>query len=144
MDPYTLVANALEAIITNTFGIVPVHDKIHVSLGFQAPVVGIAPLREDPTPSDRVVQETYVEIRYFDRWNKDINPYQTVDPRLITAKAEQLRAAINTYEFSGSGTVWFFHVEGTDYPDDPTGNKTRFVMTIKAWGNNAALVETTA
>jgi hypothetical protein len=145
MDQYTIVANHLEAVINSTFaaeGVVARHDVVHESLGQQGPIVGIAPVRDLSLLSDRVVQNTYVEVRYLDHWQKMVDPTQAVDPRSITAKADRLRVALRDALLTPSGELWFFSVDETTYPNDPTGNKTRFYMVIRAWGNNSSLVET--
>lgn len=147
MGPYAIAANALEQIINLEFadeGTVAVHDHLHAALGQKKRECGISPMRETPNPRNRVAQETWLEVRYYDIWRKEITPTTRIDPRIVTDKAERLRAAINNATINASGEMWFLNVENCEYPDDPTGNKSRFHMTIRAWGNNAALVETTA
>lgn len=151
MGPYAIAATALKTIIDTEFEaerIVAVHDRVHDSLGHDGIYVGIAPVREAPTANNRAVQETWIEIRFFDLWDKMIDPEQEVDPFPIAGRAERLRRAIKSAVTEGivttSGEMWFMHVDRVDYPDDPTGNKSRFVMIVRAWGNNSALVETGA
>lgn len=142
---YSLAAVALETIVNVTFDDVTAkHDKVHESLGFDGPVCGISPINEVPYERNRAAMQTYVEIRYFGRWDKRVDPTQSVDPRVVSDKADELQDAIRTAEVVKSGDLWFFNVERIEYPDDPTGNKTRFIMTVKVWANNSTLVETTA
>lgn len=144
---YALAAAALETIINTTFtpeGIVAIHDKPHEALGSAGAVIGIFPTYDQPNSRVGVAEEAYVEIRYYDLWDKRIDPRQALDPRIITEKAFRLKRAIKTANVHLGSNMWFFNVERTDYPDDPTGNKTRFHMLVKAWGNNPSLAETSA
>ena len=142
---YTIAANALFAICEATYPDIPVvHDKVHEAVGYRGPRIGISPVRQPMNARNKLVQETWIEIRYMGRWEKEITPDQQVDPRFIAEEAEKLLTAIRLTDVTASGEMWFFNVEQVEYPDDPTGNKTRFYMTLRAWGNNSSLVETTA
>jgi hypothetical protein len=146
VSPYVTAANVVEQIILDTFPGVPVlHDRIHDSLGWDAALIGISPQRETAS-NDRNVLHTLLEVRYFDLWDKEIDPTQTVDPRIITAKGEEFRSACRRVGANVPATAetWFFHVEEITYPLDPTGNNTRFIATVRAWGQNSGLIETTA
>lgn len=141
---YTIAANALAAICENTFPTIPVvHDRVHEAVGYKGPRIGIAPIRQPMNSRNKLVQETWIEIRYMGQWNKEITPDQTVDPRIVTEAAEALLNAIRMTDVTASGEMWYFNVEQVEYPPDPTGNHTRFYVTLRAWGNNASLVETT-
>jgi hypothetical protein len=71
----------------------------------------------------------------------DASPDETItrDVTDVEEYADRLRNA-----FSGSGATvddgdaWYLRVVGTEYPDDPTGNKTRFEMNIVCEATNAA------
>jgi hypothetical protein len=142
---YSIAANALYAICEATFPDVPVvHDKVHEAVGYKGARIGIAPIRQPMNARNKLVQETWIEIRFMGAWNKEVTPDQQVDPRTVAEQAELLMAAIRQTDVTVSGEMWYFNVEQIDYPDDPTGNKTRFYMTLRAWGNNSSLVETTA
>lgn len=141
---YTFAANALQAICEVAFPAIPVvHDKVHEALGYNGPVIGIAPIREPMNARNKMVRESWIEIRFIGNWNKDVDPAQTVDPRVVADQADLLMRTIQNSHVSVTGDMWYFNVELVDYPDDPTGNKSRFYMTVRAWGNNTSLVETT-
>lgn len=144
---YEEISALLKAVIDTEFapeGIAARHDNVHESLGHKYPVVGIAPVRDTPMLNNMATLETWVEVRFFDKYNREINPEQAVDPRTITNTAERLRRAIQgTNHLPGTSRSWFMNVVDISYPDDPTGNKSRFVMTIRAFGQNPAIVETT-
>lgn len=146
-DPFSIAFQLLEAIIAAEFsseGLTLEADNLHESLGWEGPRVGAAPISEIPWSVDMLVQDLLIEMRFYDKWDKEINPEQAVDPRLITNKAERFRRAVKTASINvGTSQVWYFDVISILYPNDATGNKTRFVATLRVRGNNAALVETT-
>lgn len=145
-DPYSILAAALEQIITAEFGTdspAPIvrHDRLHDSLGFtKRDYIGISPEREPA-----VGLETRIEalIQYYGSYDLEIDPEQIVDPRIITNKAERLRRRIQSSQFTATEQVWFMDVVAVDYPNDATGNKTKFEMRVLGHGNNSSIVETT-
>lgn len=146
-SPYEAVATALKAIIDAEFAaenIVAIHDNLHEALGQKRVAVGIAPIEDLVMGSNNVVQETWAEVRFYDLWDAKVDPAQQVDPLKITAYAERFRDACRRASAStpGTGQVWYFDVRRIQYPNDPTGNKSRFVATVRAYGNNSGLVET--
>lgn len=147
-DPFSVAFIVLQQLIDQEFapeGIQLQPDMLHDSLGHEKAICGCAPVGETPMPGQMLVQDTLVEVKYLDKFDLEIDPKQSVDPRIITNKAERMRRAVksHTLTYPGTDQVWFFDVLSTVYPNDPTGNKTRFVMQLRFRGNNAALVETT-
>jgi len=145
VDQYAIIANGLISLVNTTFaaeGVAAIHDELHESLGTERIEVGVAPVREQPMPGNRAAAHTLVTIQFFDLWDKAVDPTQMVDPRRITGFHARLKEALRTASIATSDSYWFFQWEGTEYPRDPTGNKTRFVMTVRAWSQNATLHET--
>lgn len=144
-DPYSEIAGIIETAIRAEFDdLLPYlaveHDRIHESLGTDGRTyVGISPEDEFPSNIELGIE---VLIQFYGPWNADVNPHQTVDPRAITNKAERLRQALQEVRTVGTPGVWFFDIGRTTYPNDPTGNKTRFELTVTGTGNNTGLVET--
>jgi hypothetical protein len=148
-SPFEAAAAAAITVFNTEFAaeqFVMIPDELHESLGRYSVAAGISPVEDIVRESNAVVQETWMEASLFDLWTQEISPDTVVDPFVIAGYAERYREALRVSNATdpGTGQVWFFEVRRTRYPRDPTGNKTRFVMTIKAWGNNAALVETSA
>lgn len=144
-SPYRIAAAGLEQIITTEFpdlAVVPTHDELHESLGVTGRVVGISIDRELPGMRNRVVQETYLRVQWFEQWEKDVDPTVVKDPRLIADIAFRLQVALGKATLTSSGDFWYFNWMSTEYPRDPIGNKTRFIMTVCAYANNSQLVET--
>lgn len=120
-------------------------DNLHEAVGRDRVAVGIAPVEDRANARTRIMQEAWLEVKFYGLWDDTIAPDTVINPFKITAYAERLRDALRRSQATdpGTGQVWFFDVDRTQYPNDPTGNKSRFVMTIRAFGNNANLTETT-
>lgn len=147
-SPFEAVAQAVIAVFNNEFAseqFVMIPDRLHESLGRSRVDVGIHPVEDVVNGRDAVVQETFVEVRFYDLWKQEISPETQVNPYRITGFAERFRDALRRAKATdpGTGQVWYFDVRRTAYPPDPTGNSSRFHMTIRAFGNNAGLIETT-
>lgn len=146
-SPYSIASAGLATIITTEFAdlaVVPRHDELHESLGEDGRYVGISidERGDSPMTRNRAAQETWCKIQWFDQWIKEVDPHQEIDPRIIAERAHRLQQAIAAADLTYSGDFWFFNWEGTTYPRDPVGNKTRFVMLVRAYSNNAGLLET--
>lgn len=144
MGAYAELATALAQILNTIYapeGLTAVHDDLHPSLGSAETVVGIAPERWQANPQNRTEKWTFVTVKFFHKWDKQINPSQTVDPAIIAEFAERFEQGIVTYRATnlGSGDVWYFDVDQIEFPEDPTGNKTRFHATVRARGNNTVV-----
>ncbi|MBA3240087.1 MAG: hypothetical protein H0T60_02580 [Acidobacteria bacterium] len=147
---YEEAATALKGIIDGAFtveGLTANHDKLHESLGYRRPELGISPLREDPLSGNMAVSTHHLFVQFYDSWDKKVDNEQQVNPFRIVQFAERFKVALQNQQHPFSGgtdRLWYFDVESITYPDDPTGNKTRFEATIRAFGRNSALVETSA
>lgn len=119
-------------------------DRLHESLGRYRVDVGISPTEEAPTIRDRNTENHYVLVQFYDLWDEKIDPTTQVNPYKITAYAERFKRALRDSQDPGTGRVWYFDVDRILFPNDPTGNKSRFEMTIRAWGGNSNLIETGA
>lgn len=143
---YSQAADVLKIILDATYapeGIVAEHDDIHESLGWNGPRVGINPeTRGDVVRPNMLVQETWIEVKFYGMWRKEITPETAVDPREITELAERFRRAIEASNAPSTSSLWYFNLVQISYPRDPNGNRSRFVALIRAYGNNASLVET--
>lgn len=145
---YSVIAEALVSVIDAEFtdlGITAVHDNLHESLGRDRREVGIAPVEDSIPMNNGLVLETLAEVKFYDFWTQEISPTTAVDPRTITNYAERFRRAVHAARATqvGTGVMWYFDVRRVQYPNDPTGNKTRFVAQVRGYGNNTNLVETT-
>jgi hypothetical protein len=146
--PFAIAAAAIKEMIDQEFAveqITCIYDELHEALGSDdtgGSIAGVSLIRQVPAPGNRVAMHTLIQVQFFDGWDKEIDPTQEVDPRIIDGYHARLLNRIQSTTVTASGDHWFFQWEGTEYPRDPTGNKTRFVMQIRAWSNNSALIET--
>lgn len=146
---FKIVSDAVISVFNAEFapeGFVMIPDNLHEALGRYRVDVGIAPTDDSPMVTNRIAREMRMEVKFYGLWTDEISPDTMVDPTPITEYAERLMDALRRSQATdpGSGKVWYFDVDRVQYPNDPTGNKTRFIMTIRAFGNNMNLVETTA
>lgn len=145
--PYEIAATAIKGIIDSEFsaeGFTAIHDCLHEALGTRKTVIGISPLRIRKSPSNQLEQQTFIWIQFYDVWKKEISPDQQVNPFRITGFEHRLSTALEKAQATVPATneVWFFMPESTEFPRDPTGNKTRFEMTVRCSGDSGALTET--
>lgn len=149
MDPFPTIAAAIIAAFDAEFaaeGFTMIPDRLHESLGRRRVAVGISPDEDTPNMRNRLAEEHYVTVQFYGLWDERIDPETQINPTTITGYANRLKDALRVAQenTAGTGSMWYFDVDRTRYPNDPTGNKTRFEMTIRAWGNNQNLVETTS
>lgn len=121
-------------------------DRLHESLGRYSVAVGVSPIEERAVSNNRLVSEHWIFVQFYGLWDDAVDPTTQVDPSVITGYAERFKSSLRVAQATDPHTdmVWFFDVDRIQYPNDPTGNKTRFEATIRAFGNNSNLVETSA
>jgi hypothetical protein len=143
--PETQAREALITMLRTTFAgdQFPVKDdKLHASLGDSGTIIGVYPERTTASSRDNYVNEYELVVQFYGSYTLEVNREQNVSPSIIERQAERFRQAIRSGVDPRTGAVWYFNVTRISYPDDPTGNKTRFEATILARGNNSALIET--
>lgn len=146
--PETEARNALIDLLETEFssdGFAVQDDKLHESVGFDGTLLGVYPERSVAGPGNRFVNDMELKVQFFGAYDKQVDPFQAVSPSIIEDFAHRFKRALHdSSPDPNTGKVWFFVLDRIEFPDDPTGNKTRFVATLKARGNNPALLETTA
>lgn len=145
-SPYTQAADALKLIIDAEYapeGWTAIHDNLHPAVGLQGTRIGIAPEEETPRPGNMVQTDIAITVKFYKRWDADVDETKKVDPRPITELAERFRVALKNTADPNTDKVWYFNLVRMRYPNDPTGNKTRFEADLVAYGTNTALYETT-
>lgn len=145
--PETALRERLLGILTVEFSaenLAVKDDKIHDSLGQDAPIAGCYPVVSGEGLRDGLVQGTTVNVQLFNQWNREINANETVSPAVIEEWAERFRRAVRADELGAPGTahLWYYRILRVEFPDDPSGNKTRLLATVEASSQNAGLVET--
>jgi hypothetical protein len=143
--PETQARNALIAVLRTTFEadqFVVKDDKLHASVGDQGTVIGCYPERTTASPNSNYVNEMELIVQFYGKYDLEVERFQVVSPSKIEAYAERFRQSIREGVDPRTGLVWYFNLQRIVFPDDPTGNKTRFEATLIARGNNSALIET--
>lgn len=148
-SPYTIVFDEIKTIIETEFApeqFTVAKDNLHESKGRDRVDIGFAPVDETPWPQDINTDEHHFELRFYLIWpqNQGPSPDIEVDPSDITIYARRFKDAVRRHPRVGTSAAWFLRVENVTYPNDPTGNKTRFHARVTAVGNNPTYVETTA
>lgn len=146
-SPYTQAAEALKVIIDTEFApelYTALHDNLHPAVGRDGTRIGIAPEEEAARPGNMLMNDIAITVKFYRRWDDDVDETKKVDPRPITEFAERFRRAVRPADQLGTDSVWYFNVVRIRYPNDPTGNKSRFEADLVAYGSNSALVETTS
>lgn len=121
-------------------GVVVKGDKLHGSLGTEDAIIGIYPKRTRPWGRDHNVLDCEVVVQYFNNYNLEVNPNESVDPAIIESKVDVLREKLKERIEPATSNCWYFEITEVNYPDDPTGNKSRFEATVLARGNNTAMI----
>lgn len=145
-SPYAEAAEAIKSIIDAEWaaeGWTAIHDNLHPAIGREGVRIGIAP-DEEAAATGRMIQNNIsLTVKFYTRWDDEVDYTKKVDPRVIAAHAERFREALRQYNGPYTGNMWYFNLMRIRYPNDPVGNKTRFEADIVAYGNNTALLETT-
>lgn len=145
-SPYTQAADALAAIIEAEFAperFKVIHDNMHPAVGQDGTRIGIAPDAEEARAGNMYQNDIAITVKFYKRWDPDVDYDKKVDPRPITELAHRFRDALRRASTASTGDVWYWNLLRIRYPNDPVGNKTRFEADIVAYGNNNALIETT-
>ena len=145
VDPVAALSGTLLNVINAEFAydnITAYSDKLHESMGLNGIKVGVSPISTRPKPGNSAVQEILLLVQFYGLWDKMVNPDQQVDPTIITGYFSRFQAAVeaNQDAVAGTNAVWFYEIIDCQFPDDPTGNKTRFEATVRGYGDNLALV----
>lgn len=119
-------------------GIIVHDDRMHGSLGQGQLVASTSPIAEyaDPDNANTLIADTLVQ--FFNAWRPDIDPTQQVDPSTIEGLAHRFKIAVQDDRTVNDPYCWYLRVVRIDYAPDPTGNITRFLAQVRAWGNNDA------
>lgn len=141
---YEAAATGIVAVFNATFAaekFLAQHDCLHESLGQRGVEVGISPIRKIKMPRNQVVEQTFILIQFYGQWTREISPNTAVNPFAVASYAERLEVALEAAQATQAGTnaVWYYNVTEVVFLKDPTGNKSRFEMTVQAYGDAPGL-----
>lgn len=92
--------------------------------------------RERPGRVDQL--EIPVVLQVYLAFNPDIDEEQAVDPSIIEGIGDRLRRAFHDNSSGNTNDLWFLRLSRIEYPDDPTGNKSRLEAYIIGFAANPA------
>lgn len=114
-------------------------DKIGRSAGMDGEThVAASPVRA--RENERVAIRLDIEVLLQVYLPYSATPDETivVDPGVIEGYANRLRTALAPSGAMATDNLWGLRVTDVDFPDDPTGNKTRLEATIAGFADNPA------
>lgn len=79
-----------------------------------------------------------VILQLYLPYEAEPNEYIVVDPGIVEGYAERLRVAFNDNSSGNLPELWFVRLTAVEYPDDPTGNKSRLEARIEGHAQNRA------
>ena len=110
-------------------------DKLTRAMGRDGNYIGISPVEERDGESAHTL-EAEILVQIYGYYDPQINEYQQVDPATAEGWADRLRDSLRPEAFSGDNDCWYFRVKDVEYPDDPTGNKSRVEAKVVGYGPN--------
>lgn len=118
-------------------------DRLHKSLGIDGKTrIGVSPLDENPVSNNRLITPYRVFVQFYGAWKDVIDPTQIVDPTPLEDYAERFKQALIGND-PDTNSTWFFRLDRLTYPEDPTGNMTRFEADVSCFGENTSLLRET-
>jgi hypothetical protein len=137
-SPATTVRNHVATVAGAALGVTVINDRLGRSAGKDgADVAAVFPESEGQKDGNINVLVVEVILAYHMAYEAEPKS-MTVDPSVIEAKADLVRRAFQTQSIGGVDDFWNLNLTEIIYPDDPTGNKTRFEARFRAFAHNPA------
>lgn len=139
--PSTTARQTVQSIISDEFSAERISVRpgfLDTSLGQYGPCAGVVPVSEEPNPDDRLQLITTLQVELYAMWEADPDPERIVDPATIEDYAYRFRTALGDYQQTPTSSIWWFRLDELTYDADPTGNISRFVAVVSAYGQNPA------
>lgn len=141
-SPATTLRAHIKSVVEAEFaaeGFTVAHDKLTRAAGKDgANEAAVSPVVERQDFSDANVLQVEALLQLYLAYNAVPDEHISVDPAVIEGYGDRLRRAFRTNADGDSPDFWFLHLTAIDYPDDPTGNKTRLEATFSARCENPA------
>jgi hypothetical protein len=145
-SPAENACNAVAALVDAEFsaeGWETQHDKFGRSKGMEIAEdeAAIAVYPEAERERQGQVQVLDVDVTLQFHLGYAAEPDETIerDPRVVAEFADRLRRAFQGAASSGNtADFWYMRLQSVTYPDDPTGNKTRFEAAVLVECENPA------
>lgn len=140
--PATLVRGRVKEVVEAEFsgeGYTVEDDKLPRAAGRDG-VARLAcyPEMERQSFRDANVLDIAVVLQFYLPYTAEPDETIAYDPGLIEAVADRLRRAFKEQSDGTTEDFWFLHLTTVEYPDDPTGNRSRLEATFNACATNHA------
>lgn len=120
-------------------GLIVTNDKLTRAAGKEgATVAAVYPEAEYERPGQVIELVVPVVLQIYMAYTAEPDETIQVDPGVIEDYGDRLREAFRTQSSGNTSEMWFLRLTRIDYPDDPTGNKSRLEARIEGHGNNQA------
>ena len=141
--PATAVRQRVREIVEDEFsaeGWEVTDDKLPRASGHDG-VTRLAVYPEDEHVQARNHYELIVPVvlQVYLGYEAKIDEFQQVDPGIIEAIGDRLRRAFENSSVGTTSDLWFLNLIRIEYPDDPTGNKSRLEAHIEGHCENPAV-----
>jgi hypothetical protein len=114
-------------------------DKLGRSAGKDGEaVLAVYPERTGEDTRNVAYLEVQVVLQLYLAYEPVPDENIVVNPGVIEGYADRLREAFRTQSTGTGSDFWFLRLRRIEFPDDPTGNKSRLEAYISGWGENAA------
>lgn len=137
--PETAVRAAVQEIFADTFddeGWTAADDKLPRAAGKDGHAEAACyPERAYGKPGQVIELVIPVVVQLYLAYDPSPDEYIRVDPGVIEGYADRFRVAFDDLH-SGDSDFWFMGGPDFDYPDDPTGNKSRFEARVEGHAHN--------
>jgi hypothetical protein len=85
-----------------------------------------------------------VLVQVFGLWEKEVDNEKVIDPAPVEALARAFAREIQARQTGALPELWYIELERVGFPNDPTGQKTRFDAIVMGRAENPGVVETSA
>ena len=140
--PETLVRNRVISIVNAEFGVEDFaveHDKLGRSAGKDgAAALACYPERTAENARNVAYLECDVVLQIYLPYDPTPDEHIAVNPATIEGYANRVREAFRTQSSGTGADFWFLRLRRIEFPDDPTGNKSRLEAYITGFAENPA------
>lgn len=138
----TLVRARVKEVVEDAFsaeGYTVENDKLPRAAGRDGSArLACYPEREVESFGDVNVLEIEVVLQVYLAYEAVPDEHIARDPADIEAIADRLRGAFQTESNGANPDFWYLRLASVEYPDDPTGNRTRLEARFTARAQNEA------
>lgn len=140
--PETLVRDRVQSIFATVFtaeGWTAADDKLPRAAGKDGETVAACyPEAARERPGNVEVLEIPVVVQLYLAYTAEPDEFIVVDPGVIEGYADRLRAGFTNQSSGNVSDFWGLRLVGIEYPDDPTGNKSRLEARVVGMAQNKA------